>query len=178
MRILIFLFLLLFSVQIMAQQKTLYDFSALTIEGEHFDFSTLKGKKVLIVNTASKCAFTGQYKKLQTLYEKYGGDNFEIVGFPCNDFGKQEPGSNKDIHNFCKKNYGVTFLMMEKISVKGDDIHPIYKWLTRKDENKVLSTSIKWNFQKFMIDENGHLIDYVYPSTSPTGNKIEKWLTQ
>lgn len=178
MRTFIFLFALFFSTQILAQNKTLYDFSALTIEGENYDFSQLKGKKVLIVNTASKCGFTPQYKKLQALYEQYGGDDFEIIGFPANNFKEQEPGTNDEIKAFCQQNYGVTFQMMEKISVKGEDIHPIYGWLTNKDENGVLNTSVKWNFQKFMIDENGHLVDYAYPTTSPTGNKIEKWLKE
>jgi len=178
MRLLIFLFVLFFSTQIMAQQKTLYDFSAKTIEGENYDFSKLKGKKVLIVNTASECAFTKQYQKLQELYEKQGGDNFEIIGFPANNFREQESGTNAEISNFCQRNYGVTFQMMEKISVKGDNMHPIYRWLTTKEENGVLSTSVKWNFQKFMIDENGRVQDYAYPTTSPTGNKIEKWLNK
>ena len=176
MRIYIFLFVLFLSPQILGQNKTLYDFTATTREGESFDFSLLKGKKVLIVNTASKCGFTPQYKKLQSLYEEYGSDNFEIIGFPCNDFAKQEPGSNKEISEFCEKNYGVTFQMMEKISVKGDTIHPIYKWLTNKDENGMLDTKVKWNFQKFMIDENGQVVDYALPTTSPTSNKITKWL--
>jgi glutathione peroxidase len=178
MRILIFLFVLSLSTQIMGQHKTLYDFSAKTIDGNNFDFSSLKGKKVLIVNTASECGFTGQYKKLQALYDMFGGELFEIIGFPANNFKNQEPGTNEEIAAFCEKNYGVTFQMMEKISVKGDDIHPLYKWLTNKDENGVLNTSVKWNFQKFMVDENGQLVDYLYPTTSPTGNKIEKWLNE
>lgn len=176
MRILIFLFVLLISTQIMGQHKTLYDFSVKTIDGKNFDFSTLKGKKVLIVNTASNCAFTSQYKKLQALYEEYGGEYFEIIGFPCNDFGKQEPGSNEEINSFCEKNYGVTFQMMEKITVKGDDIHPLYKWMTSKEENGAVNTSVKWNFQKFLVDEKGQVVDYAFPTTSPTGNKITKWL--
>lgn len=178
MRILIFLFVLLLSTQIMGQHKTLYDFTAKTIDGKVYDFSNLKGKKVLIVNTASECGLTGQYKKLQALYDEFGGEHFEIIGFPANNFKNQEPGTNEEIAAFCEKNYGVTFQMMEKISVKGDDIHPLYKWLTNRDENGVLSTSVKWNFQKFMIDENGQLVDYLYPITSPTGNKIEKWLNE
>ena len=176
MRLSIFLFVLFFSTQIMAQHKTLYDFSAKTIEGKNYNFAELKGKKVLIVNTASECAFTKQYEKLQELYEKYGGNDFEIIGFPANNFKEQEPGSNEEISNFCQKNYGVTFQMMEKISVKGDDMHPIYRWLTNKEENGVVNTSVKWNFQKFLIDENGQVVDYLYPTTSPTSNKIEKWL--
>ena len=178
MRLLIFLFVLFISSQIMAQPKTLYDFSAKTIEGKNYNFADLKGKKVLIVNTASECGLTGQYKKLQELYDEYGGENMEIIGFPANNFKEQEPGSNEEIATFCERNYGVTFQMMEKISVKGDDIHPLYKWLTSKEENGVLNTSVKWNFQKFMIDENGHFIDYLLPTTSPTGNKIKKWLNK
>lgn len=162
----------------MAQHKTLYDFSAKTIEGKNYNFADLKGKKVLIVNTASECGLTGQYKKLQELYDQYGGENLEIIGFPSNNFNAQEPGSNEEIATFCERNYGVTFQMMEKISVKGDDIHPLYFWLTTKEENGVLNTSVKWNFQKFMIDENGHLIDYLLPTTSPTGTKIKKWLNK
>jgi len=178
MRTLIFFITMVISSQLIAQNKTLHDFSALTIEGKNFDFSQLKGKKVLIVNTASKCGFTPQYKKLQALYEEYGGDNFEIIGFPSNDFAKQEPGSNEEILDFCEKNYGVTFQMMAKISVKGDSIHPVYNWLTQSEENGTLSAKVKWNFQKYMVDENGHVVDFAYSTTSPTGNKITNWLKE
>ncbi len=178
MRFLILVSALIFSTQLWAQRKSLYDFSALTIEGETYNFSKLKGKKVLIVNTASNCALTGQYKKLQALYDQFGGNDFEIIGFPANNFKNQEPGSNKEISEFCETHYGVTFQMMQKISVKGEDIHPIYKWLTSKKENGVLNTSVKWNFQKFMIDENGNVLDYASPITSPTSNKIVKWLKE
>lgn len=178
MRLLFIVFIMCTTSLIYGQNKTLYDFSARTIDGEEFDFASLKGKKVLLVNTASKCGFTKQYQKLQELYDEYGGNNFEIIGFPANNFKEQEPGSNEEIKNFCQKNYGVTFQMMEKISVKGEDIHPIYKWLTHKEENGVLNTSVKWNFQKFLIDEKGQVVDYLYPTTSPTGNKITKWLNQ
>lgn len=178
MRLLFFVFVLIANTQIMAQQKTLYDFSAKTIEGENYDFSNLKGKKVMLVNTASECGFTKQYEKLQELYEKYGAQDFEIIGFPANNFKDQEPGTNEEIKSFCQKNYGVTFQMMGKISVKGDDIHPLYHWLTTKEENGVFNTSVKWNFQKFLIDENGQVVDYLYPTTSPTGKKVEKWLNK
>lgn len=171
-------FLLVFVVLFgTAQTKTLYDFTAKTIDGETFDFSQLKGKKVLIVNTASKCGLTPQYKKLQELYEEYGGDNFTIVGFPANNFAKQEPGTNAEIKSFCEKNYGVTFQMMEKISVKGDDIHPIYKWLTSSKENGVVDAPVRWNFQKFLIDENGHVVDFVAPKNGPKSKKIIEWLS-
>ncbi len=178
MRILIFLFVLVLSTQIMAQHKTLYDFSARTIEGENYDFSKLRGKKVLIVNTASECIFTKQYKKLQALYEEFGGDDFEIIGFPCNDFGKQEPGTNEEIKTFCEQNYGVTFQMMEKISMKGDHPHPVYKWLISSEENGTLDAKVKWNFQKFMIDKEGRVVDFAYPTTSPNSKKIEDWLRE
>jgi glutathione peroxidase len=156
--------------------KTLYDFKATTIDGKEFDFSSLKGKKVLIVNTASKCGFTPQYADLQKLYTTYGGDKFTIIGFPENNFLNQEPGTNEEIQNFCKVNYGVTFQMMAKVSVKGKDIHPVYKWLTQKSENGVLDAPVTWNFQKFMIDENGHVFGSVSPKEKPDSEKIVNWI--
>lgn len=161
-----------------AQQKSLYDFSATTIDGKPFNFSLLKGKKVLIVNTASECALTPQFKKLQELYEEYGGDDFEIIGFPCNDFGNQEPAENEVIYDFCTQKYDVTFTMMEKISIKGDDAHPIYKWLTSSEENGVLDASVTWNFQKFLIDKNGNVVDVVAPITGPQNKRIIDWLLE
>jgi len=161
-----------------SQSKSLYDynFQVKAIDGSAYDLSKLKGKKVLIVNTASKCGLTPQYKELQELYKKYGGDKFVIVGFPANNFMEQEPGSNDSIKHFCTKNYGVTFPMMAKISVKGDDTHALYKWLTSKTENGVLESEVKWNFQKYMIDENGKLVDVVYPKESPLSEKITNWI--
>lgn len=157
--------------------KTLYDFKAKTIEGADFDFSKLKGKKVLLVNVASECGLTPQYKQLQELYDTYGKDGkFMIIGFPANDFGSQEPGTNKEIQTFCTKNYGVTFQMMEKISVKGENIHPLFKWLTSKSENGLEDAPVQWNFQKFMIDENGRYIGHVAPQDSPLSDKILNWL--
>jgi glutathione peroxidase len=156
--------------------KTLYDFKATSIDGKEFDFSTLKGKKVLIVNTASKCGNTPQYKDLEDLYKTYGGDKFEIIGFPANNFLWQEPGSNDTIKAFCTRNYGVTFQMMSKISVKGDSIHPLYKWLTSKKENGVMDAPVTWNFQKFMIDENGKLVGMVPPKENPKCDKIVNWI--
>jgi len=143
--------------------KSIYDFKVESLDGGTIDFSQFKGKKILIVNTASKCGYTPQYEGLEALYEKYK-DHLVIVGFPANNFGGQEPGLNTEIKEFCKQNYGVTFPMAAKISVKGDDIAPIYKWLCNKSENGVLDASIKWNFNKFLLDENGHLIAY-FPST-------------
>jgi glutathione peroxidase len=160
-----------------AQQKeSFYDFKTKTLEGQPFDLSSLKGKKVLVVNTASKCGNTPQYAQLEELYKKYGGDHFTIIGFPANNFLWQEPGTNSEIREFCTKNYGVTFPMMSKISVKGKDMDPIYKWLTQKDLNGVMDAPVKWNFQKFMIDENGNLVGMVEPGTSPMTEKIVSWI--
>jgi len=166
----------LFADIMIAQQKNFHSFSATTIEGKTLDFSTLKGKKVLVVNTASKCGLTPQYKELEELYKQYGGDKFTIIGFPANNFMSQEPGSDEEIKQFCEVNYGVTFQMMSKVSVKGDDIHPIYKWLTSKDENGVMDSKVTWNFQKYMIDEDGHLVDFVEPKKSPNTEKIVNWI--
>jgi glutathione peroxidase len=159
-----------------AQIKTLYDFQSPTLEGSTFDFATLKGKKVLIVNTASKCGLTPQYEILEQLYKKYKDRNFVIIGFPANNFMKQEPGTDGEIRDFCTKNYGVTFPMMSKISVKGDDIDPLYKWLTTKSLNGVLDANIQWNFQKFMIDEQGNLVDFLAPKEQPDSEKLIKWI--
>jgi len=157
-------------------QKSFYDFKVNDINGKDFNLSSLKGKKVLVVNTASKCGLTPQYKQLQELFLKYGGEKFTIIGFPANNFMKQEPGTNDEIEEFCEKNYGVTFQMMSKISVKGDDIDPLYKWLTSKSENGVMDSEIKWNFQKYLIDENGHLVDVIDPRVKPDDEKILSWI--
>lgn len=167
-----------FMSTLIAQNKNFHSFSAKTIDGSILDFSTLKGKKVLVVNTASKCGFTPQYKDLEELYKQYGGDKFTIIGFPANNFLSQEPGTDNEIKQFCEVNYGVTFQMMSKISVKGDDIHPVYKWLTSKAENGVLDSKVSWNFQKYMIDENGNLVDFVEPKKSPASEKIINWIKQ
>jgi glutathione peroxidase len=156
--------------------KTLYDFKAKTIDGADFDFSSLKGKKVLIVNTASECGNTPQYKDLEALYKKFGGDKFTVIGFPSNDFGAQEPGSNEEIKAFCTKNYGVSFLMMSKIKVKGEDMHPLYKWLTRKDQNGAQDAEVKWNFQKFLVDENGFWAGVVSDEENPMCERILDWI--
>lgn len=156
--------------------SSIHQFKAKTLDGEILDFATLKGKKILIVNTASKCGFTPQYKDLEALYEKYKDKNFVILGFPCNQFGNQEPGNSSDIKSFCTKNYGVTFTMMEKIDVKGDSVSEIYKWLTDKKLNGVEGSSVKWNFQKYMIDENGFLVGNVGSIKSPNCSTIVNWL--
>jgi glutathione peroxidase len=157
-------------------QKNFHSFTVKTLQGETFDLSTLKGKKVLVVNTASKCGLTPQYEALQALYEQYGNDNFVIIGFPANNFMNQEPGTAEEIMEFCSENYGVTFPMMEKISVKGKDIHPVYQWLTEASENGVMDSSVSWNFQKYLIDENGRLVEKFSPRTKPNDEKIIAWI--
>lgn len=157
-------------------QKSFYDFTVKDIDGNDFNMASLKGKKVLVVNTASKCGLTPQYEGLQALYDKYGGDKFVIVGFPANNFLGQEPGTNDEIEEFCQKNYGVAFPMMSKISVKGDDMAPIYHWLTEKSQNGVMDSSVAWNFQKYMIDENGKLVEMASPQTKPEDPKIVNWI--
>jgi len=176
-KILFSIFILLFSINLLAQ-KNIYQFKVKDINGKTFDFSSLKGKKILIVNTASRCGLTGQYKDLQTLYEMYRHEGFEIVAFPANNFLKQEPGENSEIKEFCKKNYDISFLLMSKISVKGKHQHPIYSWLTSKEMNGKMDSKVKWNFQKYLINENGELVDVIYPTESPTGKKISQWLKE
>lgn len=181
MRKIIPLFLSLFlPAAVTSAQKTesFYDFKMKALDGKVFDFSQLKGKKVLIVNTASMCGNTPQYSELEKLYKTYGGDNFIILGFPANNFGAQEPGSNKEIMEFCKKKYAVTFPMFEKISVKGDDIDPLYRWLTEKELNGVQDAPVKWNFQKFLIDENGKWSGVVAPKASPESEEIINFITK
>jgi glutathione peroxidase len=158
-------------------QKTFHDFEVTTIEGKAFKLSELEGKKVMVVNVASKCGLTPQYEQLQKVYDMYGGDNFTIIGFPANNFMKQEPGTDEEIATFCEENYGVTFLMMSKISVKGDDIHPLYKWLTTEELNNFEDSSVKWNFQKYLINEKGEIEKVISPKTKPDDKEIIDWIT-
>lgn len=169
---------LLVTLTISAQSKGFYDFKVKTLEGQDFDFSTLKGKKVMIVNVASKCGLTPQYKDLEEVYEKYSDGNFVIIGFPANNFMNQEPGTAGEIRKFCTDNYGVSFPLMEKISVKGDDMHPLYKWLTSKDKNGVRDSEVTWNFQKYLIDEKGNLVDVIPPRDKVTSEKVLAWITE
>jgi glutathione peroxidase len=171
------LFAALISAAGFSQKTGFYDFKVKTLDGKDFDFASLKGKRVMVVNTASKCGFTPQYKDLEELYTKYGGDNFVIIGFPANNFLNQEPGTAVEIRKFCTDNYGVTFPMMEKISVKGKDMHPLYKWLTSKELNGVMDSEVKWNFQKYLIDENGKLQEVIYSKEKPNSDKVMAWLT-
>jgi glutathione peroxidase len=172
------LFILIAMIAMMnsSEKETIYQFQVKDIQGNDFDFASLKGKKIMVVNTASKCGLTPQYEKLEALYEKYKDKNFVIVGFPANDFMSQEPGSNEEIESFCKMNYGVSFPMMSKISVKGKDMHPVYHFLTEKDKNGLEDSKVEWNFQKYLIDENGHLEKVISPRIQPDDESITSWI--
>lgn len=158
-----------------SQTQTLHDFSAVTILGDTLDLSTLYGKKVLIVNTASFCGFTYEYGLLQDLYDLYGGEKFQILGFPSDDFN-QEPGDDSTIYDFCLNIYGITFQMMAKTSVKGNEISPVYSWLTNASENGVADAPVLWNFQKYAIDEEGHWVKWYPTSMSPLDTSIVNWI--
>ncbi len=157
-------------------QSTFHEFIVKDIDGKDFALSQLKGKKVMVVNVASKCGLTPQYEKLEALYKQYGGDKFVIIGFPANNFLSQEPGTDTEIKSFCTLEYGVSFPMMSKISVKGKDQHPLYKWLTTKELNGVEDSDVSWNFQKYLIDENGMIVKVISPKTDPLDAEIIDWL--
>ena len=159
----------------MSAKKSIYDIEINSLQGKPINLSLFKGKKILFVNVASKCGFTPQYKELQKLHNLYE-ESLVVIGVPCNQFGKQEPGNSSEIDEFCQVNYGVSFLITEKISVKGKEQHPLYSWLTNKNENGRKNSSVKWNFQKYLINEDGDLIDYYFSMTSPTSSKIKKHL--
>jgi len=158
-------------------QKSFYDFTVETIDGQQFSFADLRGKKVMIVNTASKCGHTPQYKDLELLHKAYK-QKLVIIGFPANNFMNQEPGTNAEIMEFCDSKYGVTFPIMSKISVKGDDMHPLYKWLTSKAANGVLDSEVAWNFQKYLIDEEGNLVGFLKPAVKPLSDEAVMWVTK
>ena len=153
--------------------SSIYNIKINNIDGNPIDLNTYRGKFILFVNVASECGFTGQYEDLQKLYDTYQ-DKLMVIGVPCNQFGGQEPGSAKTIQSFCKKNYGVTFLITEKVDVKGKNQHPLYEWLTNKDLNGVENTSVKWNFHKYLVDGNGQFLDYFYSITKPLSSKITR----
>lgn len=155
--------------------QNIYGFKVEAISGKEFDLKSLAGKKVMIVNTASECGFTPQYAQLEQLYKEYG-NQLTIIGFPTNDFGKQEPGSNEQIATFCQKNYGVTFPMMAKITVTGKTIHPLYKFLTNKSKNGFQDSKVEWNFQKYLIDEKGNLVKVLSSKVSPMDESILNWI--
>ncbi len=168
-------FILLFSSS-KGDKKSFYDFKVKDLEGNEVDLKKYKGKKVLVVNVASECGYTPQYKELESLYKNYKDSNLVILGFPCNDFGGQEPGTAKEIKTFCEKNYGVTFPIMEKVAVKGKEAAPIYTWLQKKDENGVQDNDVKWNFNKFMISETGEWQGYLPSKIKPNDKIIIDWI--
>jgi len=159
-----------------SDEKSIYKFEVTDITGNPFSLAQFKGKKVMIVNTASKCGLTSQYEILQELYENYKDSGFEIIGFPANNFLRQEPGTDEKIASFCQKNYGVSFPMMSKISVKGKKQHELYKYLTSKDLNGIMDSKVKWNFQKYLIDESGTLVKVISPKTKPNDQEVIDWL--
>ena len=156
--------------------QTIYQFTVEDINGKPFALSDLKGKKVMIVNTASKCGLTPQYKELEVLYKQYKDKDFIIIGFPANNFLGQEPGSNEQIASFCSINYGVSFPMMSKISVKGKNMHPLYQFLTQKSKNGVEDSKVKWNFQKYLIGRDGKLEKVIDPKTLPSSDEVKQWI--
>ncbi|WP_016990423.1 glutathione peroxidase [Flavobacterium sp. ACAM 123] len=162
--------------EIAMEKQNIYQFKVEDLSGNTFDFSTLKGKKVMIVNTASKCGLTPQYKDLEVIYKEYKDNNFVIIGFPANNFGSQEPGTNEEIASFCQLNYGVTFPMMDKVSVKGADMCAVYQFLTQKSKNGLEDSDVAWNFQKYLINENGELEKVISPQTLPTDASIIDWI--
>jgi glutathione peroxidase len=161
--------------KVMAKEN-IYQFKVQDLSGDTFDFASLKGKKVMIVNTASKCGLTPQYKDLEAIYKEYKDKGFVIVGFPANNFASQEPGTNKEIETFCQQNYGVTFPMMDKVSVKGDDMCDVYKFLTQKSKNGLQDSEVEWNFQKYLINEKGELVKVIKPRTLPTDPEVINWI--
>ena len=173
--ILIIMALFNLSTDIKSQEISIYDFKINGIDGSIIDFKQFKGKYILFVNVASKCGFTSQYEGLELLFQKYK-EKLIVIGFPCNQFGGQEPGNSKDIIKFCTDNYGVSFLLSEKIDVKGKNINIIYKWLTNISMNGKFNSSVKWNFQKYLVNPNGELINYFYSTTKPMSEKITSLL--
>ena len=167
--------ILLLAAVLTTNAQSIHSFTVKSIDGKNLNLASFKGKKILIVNTASKCGYTPQYEGLEKVYEQYK-DKLVILGFPCNQFGGQEPGTNEEIVEFCKKNYGVSFPLADKIDVKGSNIAPIYQWLTTKSKNGILDASISWNFNKFLIDENGKMIAYFPSNVKPDSDAILSYL--
>ena len=167
--------LLLLANVLIASSQSIYDSKINTIDGVSIDFNDFKGKYILFVNVASKCGFTKQYAQLEELYQAYKND-LVVIGLPCNQFGGQEPGDAQEIKSFCTENFGVSFIITEKINTKGPELHPIYAWLTDKKLNGKINSTVKWNFQKYLLNKEGKLIDYFNSTTSPMSSKITKQL--
>jgi glutathione peroxidase len=167
--------LLLLSNVLIVSAQSIYDSKINTIDGVSIDFNDFKGKYILFVNVASKCGFTKQYAQLEELYQAYKND-LVVIGLPCNQFGGQEPGDAQEIKSFCTENFGVSFIITEKINTKGPELHPIYAWLTDKKLNGKINSTVKWNFQKYLLNKEGKLIDYFNSTTSPMSSKITKQL--
>ncbi len=167
---------LLIGLMSLAQESTFYQLSAKTIQGEDYSFEQLKGKKVMIVNTATKCSLSPQFNALQELHEQYADQGFVVLAFPSNDFANREPGDHAEIIASCEKRFGISFTLMEKISVKGELMHPVYQWLTQQKLNGSTDSEVKWNFQKYLIDEKGQLIMSVEPMKKPDGEEILAWI--
>ncbi len=158
------------------EKQSIYQFKVKDLSGKTFDFAKLKGKKIMIVNTASKCGNTPQYKDLEALYKQFASKGLVIVGFPANNFAGQEPGTNQEIATFCQLNYGVTFPMMDKVSVKGDDMCAVYQFLTQKSKNGLKDSQVEWNFQKYLLNEKGELVKVISPRTLPTDPEVMAWI--
>lgn len=169
--LMLILFTVMTTMGVKAQKGSIYDYSFKDIDGKEVALSSFKGKKIMFVNVASKCGYTPQYAELQEVHKKYG-DKVVIIGFPCDQFGGQEPGSEEEIQSFCQKNYGVEFLMASKIDVKGSNQNPIYTWLTSKESNGVEDSKVHWNFQKYLVDENGKYIANFKSGVKPTDAEI------
>ena len=159
-----------------SSQESIYEVKINSISGELIDFTEFKGKFILIVNVASECGFTKQYTELEELHQLYK-DKLVVIGVPCNQFGEQEPGTSEEIIKFCQDNFGVTFLLTEKIKVKGEDKHPLYKWLCTKELNGKSNSTVKWNFQKYLVDKNGEFINYFFSTTKPLNKKVTSYFT-
>ena len=163
------------AMSLLTNAQSIHSFKVKSIDGKEINFASFKGKKILVVNTASQCGYTPQYEALQKVYAQYK-NKLVIIGFPCNQFGGQEPGTNQEIASFCQKNYGVTFPLADKVDVKGDHAAPIYQWLTQKSKNGVLDATIGWNFNKFLLDENGKMLAYFPSSVKPDSDNILSYL--
>ncbi len=163
--------LLFVMTSLLGTAQSIHSFKVKGIDGKQIDFASFKGKKILVVNTASKCGYTPQYEALEKVYKQYK-DKLVIIGFPCNQFGGQEPGTNEEIASFCQKNYGVTFPLADKIDVRGSNTAPIYQWLTQKAKNGLVDANISWNFNKFLLNEDGKMIAYFPSNVKPDSEEI------